>query len=237
MKKVVFALLFLFLGNICFSQTEETELTKDDCETATARYSQLLCKYTIDQRGPILEILKLWEESCEENEPIQRVKILLDIANNSFIDSAYADYFKKYIFDYFERVNSAYQEDFEDLYENNKSYYSYVPLRSIFDDWTWNIAKKQKEQQTYGTSAYLLAVLFAEDIKTFDNELKSGTYQKSYIKQTLDDVVYNSTKSPVKFVLNSGIWIPAGDLRWKFSMSPIVGLGANIQINKSTVLK
>ncbi len=232
MKRVVFALLILISGNICISQTEKKELTKDDCETAAARFSQLLSKYTIEQRGAILEILELWEDSCEENELIQRVKILLDISNNSFVDSAYSDYFKDYIFDYFDRINAAYQDDFQDLYNTNKDYFNYVPLRSLFDDWTWNIAKKLKEQQTHGTSAYLMTVLFTEDIKTFENELKSDAYQKSYIKKTLDEVIYNSTKSSVKFVLNSGIWLPTGDMRWTFSMSPVVGFGANIQINK-----
>jgi hypothetical protein len=232
MKKVVFALFVSVYSSICISQTEKTEVIKEDCESATARFSQLLSKYTIDQRGPILEILRLWEESCEENEPIQRVKILLGISDNSFVDSAYSDYFKDYIFDYFDRINAAYQEDFEDLYDNNKGYFNYIPLRSLFDDWTWNIAKKLKEGQKYGTSAYLMTVLFTEDIKTFDNELKSETYQKSYIKRALDEVVYSSTNDDVGFVLNSGIWMPTGDLRWKFSLSPIIGLGANIQINK-----
>jgi hypothetical protein len=232
MKKFVIALIAVLISNVGTSQTEKTEQNEANCEDASKKYGLLLSKYSIEQNQAIHQILELWEESCGETEPIQRVKILLDISNNSFIDSAYSDYFGARIFDFFDRVDAAYKDDFQEKYNNNKEYFNYVPLRSAFDDWTWNVAKNLKEKQKRGTSAYLMTVLFSEDIKTFDDELKTDTYKNNYIKTTLDEVVYNSTNDPVNLVLNAGVWMPIGDLRWKFSLSPMIGIGANISISK-----
>ena len=156
MQKIIFTLIAFIFCQFIYSQTEKTDQLLKDCETASTKYYLLLSKYSIEQKTQIREVLNLWKATCSKTEPILRAKILLEISENSFTDTVYTNYFNNHIFDYFDRINAAYQEDYKDVYEINKEYFNYVPLRSGFDDWTYNFAQKLKSQQKPRTEKTLL---------------------------------------------------------------------------------
>jgi len=237
MNKITLVIIAFVYCQISFSQTDSAFIEKlnqpiENCETIATNSQKLISKYSISQKELIKQVLRVWEVACGSTEPIRRVKILLDISENSFSDTAYTSYFNNHIFDYFDRINAAYKEDFKEIYELNKEYFNYVQLRSEFDDWTYNIAQQLKKEQRNGTSAYLMCVLFSEDIKTFDNEISSSAYQKSHIRKTMDDAVYNSSQDNASFVARVGVWMPIGKLGWRFSMSPLIGIGGHFPITK-----
>ncbi len=102
MKKSIYLPIILFLlTNKLFSQTTDTlllkELTKPviTCEIISLNSQRIITGLNLDQKDSIRKVLNIWENYCRENEPILRMRILLDISDNIDISQNFKRYFKQ----------------------------------------------------------------------------------------------------------------------------------------------
>jgi len=205
----------------------------DNCEMIASNCQRILPQYNISQIKSIKEILSIWEIKCGEVEPIIRLKILLDIAERVFVDKKYEQYVTESIYVYKNRVSASKKENYIGIFDYRKSYYSFVPLRSKFDEWTKSIAQKLIKEQKTGTSEYLLCLLLSEQIDDFYKVLKSKEYDENFIKTTVYNEIYETWQIGMIYNVIIGAWIPIGELSNTFSLSPLIGFRAGFTFNGS----
>jgi len=234
-------LIFIILTIICdygFSQNDTTILNRlnkpiKSCEVIAYNSQEIISNFSINQYDSIYKILTVWEKECGSVEPIQRLKILFDIQFNRFIDTTYNEYIKHNISNFRNRVSDAKDNKYKEIYEFNKAYYYYVPLRSKYDNLTKEFAKILLEKQKKETSEYLFCLLFSEEIDKFDKTVSSQPYFYNYINQTINSDLYNSWTSKFSFNLAAGMWIPIGKLSNNFNPNPHFGFKIGRPILKS----
>jgi len=231
MNKYISILLILFLSTIVYSQNDSIlnkrlNKTVVNCETIAFNSQAMLPKYDFSQIDSIIKILSIWEKECGNVEPIIRLKILLDIKQKKFIDTAYENYITNYIYIYKNRISETKRHNYNEIFEYNKGYFSYVPLKSKFDEWTKNIAENLLVAQRKGTSEYLFCLLFSEKTDLFYEEIKSKEYKRNYVKITVYDEKYETWQKGMVYNAIIGVWIPIGNLSNTFSISPNIGFRA-----------
>jgi hypothetical protein len=237
-KNVLFVIAFLFICDFTYSQTDSTLISRlnkpiKNCEIVSYNCQELLVGYTIDQSDSINKILSIWKDYCGEVEPILRIKILMSIFQLQYLDSINKDYINDYIYKYKFRKGASDEEKYNEIYEYQKGYFDYIPLRGKFDNWTRQIAADLIKKQKPKSSEYLFCLLFSDSIKSFDKVLNSREYNKNYIRNTIVEKNYNSWSRGLTLNILSGIWIPVGKLSSTFKPSPQFGLSFGLPIAKS----
>ena len=197
MRKNILILILLITSISIYSQNDTTLTTRlnkpiKNCETIAFNSQSILPEYNISQLDSIRKILSIWENQCGNCEPIIRLKILLNIKQKTFVDTNYEMYIAEHIYIYKNRITVSKKNNYSKIFEYYKIYYSYVPLRSKFDEWTKTIAQNLLKEQKKGTSEYLLCLLFSEQIELFYDELKSKEYKENYVKTTVYDEKYET---------------------------------------------
>ncbi len=181
-----------------------------NCETIAGNAHRLIADFYYDNIDSMDAILNLWEEECGAVEPVLRLKILLDILEESYADSNYSLYLRQYIRKYKNRINAAAMDTYFTEYEKYKTYFNYVPLRSRFDRLTRQLARDLFPDQKEGGSPYLLTLLFSDDLDGFERALKSPLYAGNPIREEEERRERARFPWEVDLSLYAGMWSPMG---------------------------
>lgn len=205
----------------------------NNCEIVAHNSQILLTQFKIKQSDSINKVLAVWRQYCGANEPISRITILTSIYFQNNNDSINAPYLDNYLHKYKYRIKAAAEYKLHDIYENNKGYLDYIPLKGEFDYWTKNIALELLPNQQPGTSEHLLCLLFSNNFELFDKELQSHKSKNSFVSKYERERRFNNWNRGITLTLVSGIWSPAGKLANTFKQSPQFGFLVGAPISKS----
>ncbi len=207
-----------------------------DCETIAGNAHRLISDFYFDDIDSMDIILNLWEEECGAVEPVLRLRILLDILENSYADSNYMFYMENYISKYENRIEAASGELYFDDYERYKVYFNYVPLRSRFDQLTRRLALDLLPDQKKGGSAYLFALLFSDNAEGFERELELPLYDGNPIKKIREKKRLKRYPWEIDLTLYAGMWSPVGAMTQNFNRNWNLGLLLGSYMNDRTRL-
>jgi hypothetical protein len=227
-------LFFLFMTQRCFAQgNTNAEANNANCENTAIVCLQKLAASDINQTDSVLHLLQFWKTSCGEIEPILRLEILLAIQKGIFKDSNHQVYIDNFINKYIDRAIASNEMRYDMVYENQKSYYDYVPLKSEFDNFTKQFASDLITKQKANSSAYYLCLLFTDNVKGFTDEINADSLGNSTVKKSVLANEENTNAYDISFDLNSGVWFPLGTLANTFNPSPQIGFKINIPMFKT----
>lgn len=241
--KTFLILAFILVSNFIASAQEDSLLLKKlskqvvNCETIATNAHELIPNYTIDQQDSLQAVISLWKKYCSDREPLARLNILNSIYNKKNIDSIFIFYIEYYGFEYKTREYVSKQIYANERYEQNKHFFSYVPLNSKFDAWCKAVARLLIKNYPEGSSEYLACKLFGEGVDAFNREYSFEIYENNpialYIQKKKDEQWYET----ITLNLSSGIWVPIGKLSefahpgFMFGMSFGSKLFQNIRID------
>ena len=226
--KLIISILIIVLGHTSLSaQDLETRLQKNskvDCSVYAENSSELIGSYDIEQLDSVTAVLDIWERECGLSEPIMRMRILHDIYFNRFRSEHYTDYYQLYIRKYIYRVEASQRRTYHSNYESSKNYYDHTRIGQGFDHHTFELAKSLLGRQNKESDAYLLCLLFSDDLKMFEEE----SYKRSASKTPLIKALFDSRRGIfTNFRISGtlGIWLPLGSNQNVFKPSPMITLG------------
>ncbi len=240
--RTILGIMILLLAGQVRAQNESTLVERlhrpvADCETIAGNAHQLIADVYYDNIDSMDYILNLWEGECGAVEPVLRLKILLDIMENSYADSNYSLYFRQYITKYKNRINASAMETYFNEYEKYKTYFDYVPLRSRFDRLTRGMARDMLPDQQRGTTAYLLALLFSDDLEAYERELKQPLYAGNPIREEQERREQVRYPWEIDLTLYAGMWSPTGrmaqivDRNWNLGLLLGSPMGENYRMD------
>lgn len=225
-KRLIFSIL-VFICKIGLAQHDSLlmqKLTQPvlNCETIATNAQAMLPTYTLEQYDRIAPILAIWSTACGNTEAIQRIQILLDIQMKRFKDTNFNTYIESYIFKYKDRIMNSQSKNYKQIFEYNKIFFDYVPLRGSFDAWTKEIATTLHAQQTLGSSEYLFCTLFSNDFEGFEQVVDEKIYGTNPIRARIYD--FGKGNQGAFLTLTAGILRPIGQLKNTFNNSPVIGV-------------
>lgn len=238
MKKILTFMLFVIFTEFGFSQDDATVLNRisnpaNNCEIIAFNSQKIISSFSTEQLDSIFPVLAVWERDCGSVEPIQRLKILFDIKNNRFVDSLYKNYITFSIPTFKNRVYKAKNDNYNEIFEDHKAAFSYVPLRSKYDNLTKQFARELLEKQKKETIEYLLCLLFSENIEEFNKLYYSNEYLENNKYKTLDSKVDDIGLFGITVIGSAGIWLPIGKLSNIYRPCPQFGFTFNTPLYKS----
>ena len=92
--------LFTIVVQFGFTQKCNFRVVNDSSENLYHSFQEKLIKYSLTEKDFIKEILEKWELIAGKIEPIERIKILLDISSSHFESSNYEHYYSNFITNY-----------------------------------------------------------------------------------------------------------------------------------------
>jgi hypothetical protein len=219
--------ILMFRCVTAFSQKDSIlmqRLTKPilNCEVIATNAQALLPAYTLEQWDSIAPICAIWQKTCGEIEPIQRIQILFDIHANRLIDSNYKKYMQFFIYDYKNRIADTKLENYNQIFEYYKTRFNFVPMGGAFDAWTKAIAQQLLPKQVKGTTQYLFCLLFCNEFERYEQEIQQESYTNSPMPQKTD-LTYDWNPG-FSISLMGGMWVPTGSLKQHFENSPQLGV-------------
>jgi hypothetical protein len=203
-----------------------------NCEIVATNSQDLITSYSIDQFDSITKILSVWENHCGDNEPTQRIKILLAIKKGESIDTLLDEYLQWNHYKYKSRIEYNRYAKNNEAYESNKGYYNYIPLRGKFDAWTSEIATDLLSNLQKGTSEYLACLFFSNSFAQFEIELNSKQYANNYVVKSIKGIRYDHWNNRLRISLITGIWMPLGKLETTFDPGPQFGIAFGMPVSK-----
>lgn len=239
MKHILLIFLIIVPIKLLLGQSDSSfikDLTKPivNCEIIASNSQELITKYSVNDNDSIKNILKIWESKCGTVEPVLRMKILLSIKNKRFYDSLSIEYINKYYIEKFnDRIDEKIKMIANDIFEQNKAYFDYVPLKGRFDSLTRSTAIDLLPEQENGTTQYFFCLLFSNYNTRFENELYSTKYYPNFItKQIKEREKTDPNYVKANISVNSGIWQPVGSLSNLFNTGGFIGIQGGFYISK-----
>ncbi len=234
--KYLILIIYFFAGSYNISaQDLETRLSISnniECGVYAENANELIGTYHIFAIDSVTAVLDIWERECGKTEPIMRMRILHDIYLNRFQSEYYINYYEQYFNKYIYRVNTAKRITARSEYEYSKSYFDFTEIDGGFDKHTTALAIALLDKQGKESDAYLLCVLFSNDIKKFNEE----AYFKCATKSPITNAIYNSQTnvySNFRLSCGLGVWVPLGKNESYFNTSLRISLGIHLPISKS----
>jgi hypothetical protein len=197
---------------------------------------EIITSYSISQMDSITNILSVWENHCGNNEPIQRIKILLAIKKGEPMDTLLDEYLQWNNYKYRNRTEyNRYVKSYE-AYESNKGYYNYIPLQGKFDAWTAKIAADLLSMLQAGTSEYLACLFFSNKFAQFEIELTSKRYGNNLVVKSIKGIRYEDWNNRLRISLITGLWMPIGKLETTLNPGPQFGIAFGLPVSKTVRL-
>lgn len=229
--------LFLWSTFLVNAQSENKIKKKStasisSCDSTASIYQNKLTYFDINKTDSIQHILNKWEQGCGKVEPILRLEVLMAIHNSTFVDSNHQMYIDNYVNKYIDRITAANEPKYHLIYESQKDYYDFIPLRGEFDNWTKQIAIDLLPKQINHSSEYLLCLLLSDNIKSFNDAINTDSLSNSKIKNNFK-IIDEDNASIINLNLISGVWIPLGMMSNTFYPSPQIGIKINLPIFKT----
>ena len=235
MKYLLLIILFVIGLSHLSAQDLEARLQindKVDCSVYAENSSELIGTYDIFQLDSVKAVLDIWERECGKSEPIMRLQILHDIYQGNFESEGYIDYYDQYVRKYIYRIEAAKRTTVRSNYESSKTYYDHTQIGNGFDKHTLTLAQLLLDQQDEGSDAYLICLLFVNEFEKF----KELAYYKSAANTPLLKSLYDSRTgifSNFRISFGLGAWIPIGNNKNIFGISPMISLGMHQPINRN----
>ena len=170
------------------------------------------------------------ESIIGRNETTERVKILNDLINDRFQAINFTYYYKYFISIYLYRINYAKKANYQEIYDEYKSYLNYNPLNSEFDQLTVSIASALLAKQEYGSEEYIICLLLSNNSEQFNDLTRGSGYKSSKVKSTYINSPYVYRKSEGFFKFYAGHWLPLGNLKENFHSSINLGFSLGIPV-------
>lgn len=204
-----------------------------NCEIVATNSQELITNYSIDQLDIITNVLSVWENHCGNNEPIERIKILLAIKKGEPIDTLLNEYLQWNQYKYRNRIEYNQYAKSNEAYESNKGYYNYIPLQGKFDAWTSKIAANLLSMLQPGTSEYLACLFFSNKFVQFETEIDSKRYDNNLVVKSIKGIRYDDWNNRLRISLITGIWMPVGKLASSFDPGPQFGIAFGLPVSKT----
>ncbi|KGN79094.1 hypothetical protein HW49_06880 [Porphyromonadaceae bacterium COT-184 OH4590] len=216
-KKIVLTILCVsFVNGLILGQnfddimSVKRQLTCSDIASSSGLYFvKYMQQNELDSARLLLEY---WESKCGMREPIYRAKILLALKENSFKEWSVDEVMLSNIFNYKNRINVIKTSNYYQ-YEDNNSYYGFVPIGKGFDRYTQYLANSLINQYQPGQTEYLLAEFYSENNDSIFEKLQTKPYSNSSLAIQYKKVVneyLNMVEGHMSWI--TGIWIPTGRL-------------------------
>jgi len=235
MTKIKILLLLFMFGKFVFSQTDLDKLITEkapNCEDIAFNCTQLIEKYyNLNKYDSAKVILDYWEKKCGLSEPILRTKILFSIKDNEFQEAIYDTTIFDYLLNYKDRLET--RQPME-TYINYKIYFSFVPIKGAFDNFTIMLAKDLLKQQKDNSIEYLFCRFYSGEPVFLYNEIqKKEKYNNTKLKEYYYRLVNKYINLPeFHLSLFSGIWMPFDNAKL-LGNHPLIGLEMGAKTRKT----
>ena len=228
---LVIAMLCTSLTNLlCQVEIYCSPLSVESKEKLSKFYQDKIIHTPFTDTDSLLSILNEWESEVGTIEPIERIKILIEISESSFNSSDNTQYYYHYITVYKNRVNSARNELHEIKYLESKSYFDYVVLNSKLDNWTAQIANKLLSTTREASDEQLLCYLLSNNLDEFEYRLRQHNNETSTLYKIYVNSAHFHRRSEGYRKLYLGYWIPLGQLKNDFRSSYSLGVSFGMPI-------
>lgn len=243
MKKIVTLVSLLIVSRIFFAQPDSALYNKlntapPNCEVIASNSQKLIAGLSFNQPDSIRHIVSVWEKYCGNSEPIERLKILMNIAESKFVDSSADFYAVHYLVPFKDSLRSKIMYRPTGIYFYANKYgsheYHYTSVDTNFNKFTKSWALNLREDKSRTPTAHLLCTLFSENTDKFDEEFNSDLYKPNRLKTKVDGVVNRNREKSVNFDLAAGVWFPQGGLSNYFSPNGSFGFKVGLPIGNNT---
>ncbi len=233
MKKVTPLVLLLFSTmQILFAQQGDLDAilinmmgSRQTCESVSNRCATLFVNcYKSDRIDLIPQLLEYWQEKCGVTEPVQRAKTLYAIDQNSYRDFVIGYGIMDLVLNYQNRVINEGNENEVERYENNKQYFSYVPIGGEFDNFTKSLAARNKAKYQQNSIEYAWCEFYSTAPDMLFTYVQKNRYSDSKLTYQYREKVREVKKMiNWNWAISAGGWIPAGEMS-ALGVHPEVGI-------------
>lgn len=205
------------------SFSQNIDIKQIDCSIISKTSSLYFVKYMNEFKTDSAKLLlNFWEEVCGMREPIFRAKILLALYTDEFNEDFFTEMSLNYFFNYQSRMDVIKSTNYY-LYDNYKSYYGYVPLGEVFDNFTRKLAFELKTYYHPESLEYILAEFYSDNYEVIFLKIQSKSLENSvFFKRYYDFLSEYKNLTEFHFSFLAGIWIPTGELS-KIGAHPELG--------------
>jgi hypothetical protein len=231
-RLIICTFLIVSVARAASQNIPDTLISVDStgCEYITNNSTNLIMYfYTIQDFDSARIILDYWQTTCGISEPIVRTRILFSILENNFSETLYDSTIVDYVLNYMTRMDTTTNED---LYNDYKEYFGFVPIRGEYDYFTQCIADTLLQRIFYNPMELFYSECYANVLPDAVKEIQLDTiYNKTEFRSYYDQRV-DKWKQKADLNLNffTGIWIPTGNAAL-LGNHPVLGcqLGAHSQ--------
>ena len=228
-------ILLLFICNISYSQEDQfVKLIKLDLKkTACQIYTEyLIQKENILENDSIQIFIENWEQTCNQIEPLLRLKIIYQIQNDIETDSLILEYYNKFEYKMIDRIYDSRSEHYQKIYHNDSAYYDYVPLKSNFDSTIINAAAKLLTRNNLTEDERLICFLFGDQKYNYNKYKDSYKFKHSLINQQIKRIRKENEVEELNGTVLTGAWIPLSESKKQLGINPQIGLSMGVPVNK-----
>lgn len=238
MKRFLF-LSFLLLSFNVFSQKIDSNMvqsSKLDCTliplNSAMYYQQYIEENKIDSAGLIINY---WQNTCGKSEPIFRAKVLLSLIEKGCLDDSLQtdDAINNLILYSYRMDIEKYANYIE--YDDNPSYFGYIPISKDYDSFTKQEAKILKNKFNSKSIEYAICEFYGGNTDSLSIRFQADSLKNTKLGKEYNKALRKYLNEPL-FVVNfsSGAWIPTGMNMKNFGIHPDLGFLFGIQYKKMT---
>jgi hypothetical protein len=219
MKDFLFLVWFaLVFPDVLFSQTFPIDRiiiqNTPSCDDIGRSAASLIQTYFTGNETDSLDmLLNYWEKECGPNEAILRVRILMHISGQSFHEESFDSTLLRWAFRYINRIEASKSTDYQQIYQSNKQYFSFIPLRHSFDFLTKNMALLLLGTVPKDSEEYLFCLLYSDAFNEFLELLQSPVMAETKIAGEYRKEAGRYLKLlETSLGIGLGAWIPTGNV-------------------------
>jgi len=223
---------FFLLSVYCQDENNPLDKTPLDCYEIANNNSLLFVKYVKeDNTDSVKYLLNYWEKMCGLTEPVFRAKILWALKKEEFNDSLLSKTPLNYFFNYQSRMDIITFIRYY-VYQENQSFYGYVPVGERFDNYTRWLASALKTIYEPESTEYLLTEFYSDDYESILFKIQDENFKGSFLHDKYHELLNKYIKKPeFHFSFFTGIWIPTGELK-KVGVHPDLGIQLGLKRKK-----
>jgi hypothetical protein len=229
---IVFA--FLLISFPDYGQDFDRLMVKKsiDCSDVSINSSQLFIKYVTENKNDSAKaLIQYWQGKCGLREPIYRSRILLALKERNFNDSLVTEKVLWYFFNYLNRKDLIKNKNYYS-YDDNRSYYGFIPPGEDFDNFTLKMASDLKSTYQPGSYESLFCDFYSGSGDTIFSKLQTDKYVSTVLGEQYNKTVEeNLETSELHASLIAGTWIPTGGIK-KLGVHPELGFQIGSKKNK-----
>ena len=236
--RIQFTLLFSLLYAGLFGQTIGYSDDLVHCEPLTMKtINQLSEAFQTNQLNSFDSIVNNWTKHCGISECTQRIIIIKNIKDHKPSDASILLYLENDFHTMFnDRYNSANKIDYGYIYEANKAYFGFVPLRHKIDSVLTEECKRLLLSDSLTTDEKIMCYIFSGDYESYKKLIKKTARHESVIKDYFLIKYREDRNAWLGYSLYTGIHIPVGSYNL-FPASACFGPGVSSPFSKKLIFE